>query len=164
MFCPKCGKENVDTAAFCIACGNKISQDNSTVQEKVEVQEKPTKVKLPGLILAFVLGLIAFLTQIISIIFLVIMENWKVISFTNTIKEAVNNSLLIFGVILVILAIIVIVFSIIGLVLGSKALKTFKLNPTQYQGKGYATAGKVFCILSLAIYIIPIIILIWLLF
>jgi tetratricopeptide (TPR) repeat protein len=35
MFCSKCGKESVDTAIFCIACGNRLSFQKSMAQETI---------------------------------------------------------------------------------------------------------------------------------
>ena len=35
MYCSKCGKENVDTATFCSACGNRLSTQTPVIQESV---------------------------------------------------------------------------------------------------------------------------------
>lgn len=33
MYCPKCGKENVDGAVFCGSCGNKIEIQPTNINE-----------------------------------------------------------------------------------------------------------------------------------
>ncbi len=37
VFCPDCGKENVDDAVFCVRCGSRVSGDYwATVNDKIE--------------------------------------------------------------------------------------------------------------------------------
>lgn len=55
MFCPKCGKNLPDTAAFCGRCGNRITQVN--VHEKNDVS-LGRKGKILGFCVFFVLGII----------------------------------------------------------------------------------------------------------
>ena len=45
MFCPKCGKENQDNAAFCMDCGNNLSNEIKPTPEAAPVQEEAPAVE-----------------------------------------------------------------------------------------------------------------------
>ena len=40
MYCPKCGKENQDSASFCIHCGNPLNADTTMSFEKLRGGDK----------------------------------------------------------------------------------------------------------------------------
>lgn len=39
-YCPKCGKENIDTSKFCFSCGNQLSVEASSKQETVDTSNR----------------------------------------------------------------------------------------------------------------------------
>lgn len=41
MYCPKCGKENQDSASFCIHCGNPLNVDTTMSFEKLRGGQPP---------------------------------------------------------------------------------------------------------------------------
>lgn len=42
MFCPQCGKENVDEAQFCVQCGNALKQaDTAPAQPQQQTASAP---------------------------------------------------------------------------------------------------------------------------
>ncbi len=42
MYCPKCGKENQDSASFCIHCGNPLNADTTMSFEKLRNSSTPS--------------------------------------------------------------------------------------------------------------------------
>jgi len=61
MYCSKCGKENVDTATFCSACGNQLSAQTPVVQESVAglPQSGQELKKTSVILLIFLIGITA---------------------------------------------------------------------------------------------------------
>lgn len=62
MFCKHCGKEIIEGAAFCNNCGAKVS-DFDEQETDYEIEKTPIK-KLPYVVLAVVVGVIALLIYI----------------------------------------------------------------------------------------------------
>jgi hypothetical protein len=61
MYCPKCGKENADTATFCSTCGNRLSAQASTVQEPVgNLPHSTAELKKTSVVLLVFLTIITF--------------------------------------------------------------------------------------------------------
>jgi len=61
MYCPKCGKENTDTATFCRTCGNRLSAQASIVQEAVgNLPHSNTELKKTSVVLLIFLTIITF--------------------------------------------------------------------------------------------------------
>ena len=49
MFCPQCGKENVDEAQFCVQCGNALKQaDTAPAQPQQQTASAPVPPPAPS--------------------------------------------------------------------------------------------------------------------
>ena len=51
MFCPKCGNELSDVAAFCNKCGYAVKEGNSSENKKKNIEEKQKKGVMWGILL-----------------------------------------------------------------------------------------------------------------
>ncbi len=61
MYCPKCGKENTDTATFCSTCGNRLSAQASIVQEQAgNLPHSNAELKKTSVVLLIFLTIITF--------------------------------------------------------------------------------------------------------
>ena len=72
MFCPNCGKENIDGSNFCSNCGNKIyiSTNISVEQNKGDgYKETSLVLGIICLVSSFIINIFCFIPGIISIVY-----------------------------------------------------------------------------------------------